>query len=107
MRKFPIKKSHINSPFQVIPAKYFLLYSVAWILMLGGAFWVISLKHEARVLHHHNQELEKIIYALNTEWGQLMLEKSSLCAHKRVEKIAKEQLGLSTLQQSQVRVLTP
>jgi len=41
------------------------------------------------------------------EWGQLQLEQSTWAAHGRVEKLARERLGLSAPVQGQMVVLEP
>ena len=39
---------------------------------------------------------------LEVEWGQLQLEQSTWAAHARVEKIAREKLGMKAPQPSRV-----
>lgn len=59
-----------------------------------SALGVVYSTHESRVLLNELQALENERNALQVEWGQLLLEQSSLISQGRVEDIAKAQLNM-------------
>ena len=69
-------------------------------LALAAAVMVSSLavvrtKHENRDLVDQLEKLRRAQERLNTEWAQLQLEEATLGDHSRVERIAREQLGMT------------
>lgn len=69
-------------------------------LALAGAVLVSSLlvirtKHENRALVNSIEELRGERERLEMEWSQLQLEEATLAHNARVERIAREQLGMT------------
>jgi cell division protein FtsL len=64
-------------------------------LVVISALAVVRTKHENRGLVNEltSQRAEK--ERLDMEWAQLQLEEATLAHHARVEKIAREQLGMT------------
>jgi len=64
-------------------------------LVVMSALAVVRTKHENRALVNEltSQRAEK--ENLNMEWAQLQLEEATLAQHSRVEKVAREQLGMT------------
>ncbi len=62
--------------------------------VLGSALGVVYSKYQTRKLFVELQTLEKIRDEMNVEWGQLRLEESTWGTHGRVERIARERLGM-------------
>ena len=64
-------------------------------LVVISALAVVRTKHENRGLVNEltRQRAEK--ERLDMEWSQLQLEEATLAHHARVEKIAREQLGMT------------
>ncbi|HEX5125755.1 MAG TPA: cell division protein FtsL [Rhodocyclaceae bacterium] len=66
------------------------------ILTLASALSVVSLQHQSRNLVTAIEREQVRTHALDVEWGQLQIESSTWAAHARVEKIARERLGMVT-----------
>jgi cell division protein FtsL len=58
------------------------------------ALSAVSANHRARKLFTELEGEQKRMRDLEIEWGQLQLEQSTWAAHVRVEKIARERLGM-------------
>ena len=82
-----IKKQNNNS---VIWFVFFLGLS----LVCSSALGVVYAVNESRHLLNELQTLENKRNALQVEWGQLLLEQSSLVSQGRVEDIARAELGM-------------
>ena len=67
--------------------------ALAFAVMLS-ALAVIRTKHENRALVDQIEKLRKEEERLQSEWAQLQLEEATLGDHSRVERIAREQLGM-------------
>jgi cell division protein FtsL len=67
-----------------------LLSTLAVVLSL----LVVLKKHEHRKLVNESEQLRRQADALEIEWGQLLLEKATYSTHDRVEKQAREGLGM-------------
>lgn len=63
--------------------------------VLVSALAVVHTKHENRALVNELDGLRKERERLEIEWAQLQLEEATLGHHARVEKIAREQLGMT------------
>jgi cell division protein FtsL len=60
-----------------------------------SALAVVRTKHENRGLVNELDRLRADKERLDMEWSQLQLEEATLSHHARVEKIAREQLGMT------------
>ncbi|PWG65180.1 cell division protein FtsL [Sediminicurvatus halobius] len=83
---------------------------LAIVVLLGAAVAasavaVVQAKHRSRTLFVELQQLEREVDALNAEWRRLRLEQGTLATHGRVERIARESLGLREPQPGEVIVL--
>ncbi len=58
------------------------------------ALFVVSSNHRARKLFTELESTQKHMRDLEVEWGQLQLEQSTVAAHVRVEKLARDRLGM-------------
>lgn len=63
--------------------------------VMVSALAVVRTKHENRALVDQLETLRKGQERLNSEWAQLQLEEATLGDHSRVERIAREQLGMT------------
>lgn len=81
-----------------------LLWLVAGCMVCAVA--VVESRHESRVLYAQVQKLQHQRDALNVEWGQLLLEEGAWAQHRRIESVARSQLGMELPAASQVRVVT-
>lgn len=59
-----------------------------------SALAVVRTKHENRALVSELETLRHDLRNINAEWEQLQLEQATLAHHGRVERIAREQLGM-------------
>jgi cell division protein FtsL len=64
------------------------------LITLGCALSTVSANHRARKLFTELEAAQKRMRDLDVEWGQLQLEQSTLAAHVRIEKAAREKLGM-------------
>ena len=82
--------------------KRFMLLAVA---VLASALSVIDLRHRNRLLFVELQTLTQERDALNTEWGQLLLEQGAWSEQRRVEDTARARLGMALPAGDQVNVI--
>lgn len=66
--------------------------------VVGTALAVVDSQHRARALFVELQVLEREQAYLDTEWGRLQLEQSTWAAHGRIERIAREELGMEMVE---------
>ncbi len=76
-------------------------------LVMASALGVISAQHQARKLYAELEREQTRAHGLEVEWGQLQLEQSTWAAHARIEKLARERLGMRPPVQGQVLVVEP
>ncbi|NNL99884.1 MAG: cell division protein FtsL [Gammaproteobacteria bacterium] len=62
--------------------------------VMATAVDVALTRHDSRRMFAELQKLRQARLALDREWGQLLLEQATEGTHGRVEKIAREQLGM-------------
>ncbi|WP_070987599.1 cell division protein FtsL [Halofilum ochraceum] len=72
-------------------------HAIALGLTLGvtaSALAVVYSQHQSRALFVELQRLEQEQAELDTQWGRLELEQSTWATHGRIERLAREQLGM-------------
>jgi cell division protein FtsL len=82
---------------------------LVWLLALtvGGlasAIGVVYTKHASRDLFKEQEALRQEIGRQRTTWRQLQLEQSTMAAHSRIERIAREKLKMRMLDPKEVLV---
>lgn len=80
---------------------------VLGLLVLSSAIGVVYSKHVGRNFHTQLQELYNERDKLHVEWTQLLLERGALGADMRVEKIAREELGMRFPLQDEIVMIKP
>jgi len=70
------------------------VFFLSLVLVCGSAVGVVYAVNESRHLLNELQTLENKRNDLQVEWGQLLLEQSSLVSQGRVEDIAIAELGM-------------
>ncbi|MEX2367113.1 MAG: cell division protein FtsL [Pseudohongiellaceae bacterium] len=75
------------------------------IAVMISAIGVVYSTHQSRNLLNELQQLEIVRNQLQVEWGQLLLEQSSLVSQGRVEDIAMSELGMEVPAMENVVVL--
>lgn len=63
-------------------------------LAVAFALATVSANHRARKLFVELEREQNRMRELEVEWGQLQLEQSTLAGHARIEKLARERLGM-------------
>jgi cell division protein FtsL len=64
------------------------------LVALACALSAVTVNHRARKLVTELEAAQKRMRDLEVEWGQLQLEQSTWAAHVRIEKAAREKLGM-------------
>ena len=64
-------------------------------LVVVSALAVVRIKHENRATVSELSRLSTEKERLEMEWSQLQLEEATLSHHARIEKVAREQLGMT------------
>lgn len=73
--------------------------------VMACALAVIELRHRNRLLFAELQTVTRERDALNTEWGQLLLEQGAWSEQRRVEETARARLGMALPSGDQVVVV--
>lgn len=63
-------------------------------IALACALSTVASSHQARKLFSELEREQARMRDLEVEWGQLQLEQSTWASHARVEKLARERLGM-------------
>jgi cell division protein FtsL len=84
-----------------------LLYfnAAALLLIVVSAFATIYSTHSCRALYAQLQVLESAQWYLQEDYGRLMLEQSTWASHRRVESVAREELGMGAPDLAAYKVL--
>ena len=69
------------------------------------ALSVVTSQHSARKLFNELQTEKEHAQLMEVEWGQLQLEQSTWSGHARIEKVAREKLGMRTPLPGQVMLV--
>ena len=75
------------------------------LLVLVTAIASVYVRHQGRTTFMDLQQAEKERDELATDWGRLQLEYATLAEGNRVERVARDELGLSEAQSNQVMVI--
>jgi cell division protein FtsL len=73
---------------------FWAMFAGLLLLVSGSALGVVYTTHMNRALLNDLQQLEKSRNQLQVEWGQLLLEQSSLVSQGRLEEVAMSELGM-------------
>ena len=71
-------------------------------VVVGCALIVVETKHQNRTRVHEIEQLRQEKARLDTEWAQLQLEEATLAHHGRIEQLARDKLGMSDPQDTQI-----
>ncbi|GAB3310713.1 cell division protein FtsL [Haliea atlantica] len=77
------------------------------LLLLASALAVVHASHACRELHTELQRLEVEQWALQEDYGRLLLEQSTWASHYRVERTATGELDMQAPAPGSVRVVRP
>ena len=84
-----------------------ILATVLFAVAILSAIGMVYSKHKTRMLFVELEQLNKEVVSLNSEWGRLQLEQSAWSDHSRVEKIARDRLGMVTPEADQIAFIRP
>ena len=84
-----------------------VLATILFVVVMMSAIGLVYSKHKTRVLFVELQQLNKEVVSLNTEWGRLQLEQSAWSDHSRIERIARDRLGMATPEADQIAFIRP
>lgn len=80
------------------------------VVMAALLVWVlvsyVYYQNETRKIFAETQKIEKLKLDINAEFARLQIEKSTLVANNRIEKVAREQLGMKMPEEEQILVIT-
>ncbi len=75
---------------------------LVWLLVLVSALAQVAVSHQHRQLLQHWQQQDARRVSLQQEYTRLLLERSTLSAHGRLDQLARKQLNMTDPQQMQV-----
>lgn len=79
--------------------------TVLFVFIVMTSLALVFVKHKSRTLFTELQGLSKAEIFLNEEWGRLLLEQSTVLSHGKVERVARNKLGMRLPEHSQVVVI--
>lgn len=74
-------------------------------ILIACALGVVTSQHKARKLFVELQKEMELTKRLDEEFGRLQLEQSTWAMHGRVERIARQQLGMRVPEPSRVQLI--
>ena len=87
------------------PAELLWFNAGALVLILVSTFAIIHSTHACRALYAQLQVLESSQWYLHEDYGRLLLEQSTWGSHRRVEKVARGDLGMQAPDLAQFKVM--
>lgn len=75
------------------------------VLAVLSALGVVAAQHQSRKLHTALEREQTHAHELEVEWGQLQLEQSTWAAPVRIEKIARQRLGMQAPTMEQTLII--
>jgi cell division protein FtsL len=85
------------------PAMLFLMLLV--LLVVGSGIALVQSRHEHRMLFAELTQLEAQRDELNIEFGRLQLEQATWGETFRIERVARERLGMRSPDPAEIRVV--
>lgn len=82
-----------------------ILAVILVLAVMVSAISVIYTKHRNRMLYVELTQLQKQQDELNVNWGRLQLEQSTWATHSRIEKVARNKLGMRNIDYNEVVIL--
>jgi len=79
----------------------FLLLAVLTLCALA----LVTSQHEARKLYSALEREQTRARQIDVEWGQLQLEQSTWAMHSRIERLAREKLGMAAPDPKRTQIL--
>ncbi len=76
-------------------------------VVIACALGVVTSQHKARKLFVELQKEQELTKRLEEDFGRLQLEQSTWARHGRVERIARQQLGMRVPEPSRIQIVPP
>lgn len=76
------------------------------LVALACALAVVDAQHRARSLFSDLERAQERVRTLDAEYGRLQLDGSAWSAHTRVDRIARERLGMRAPEQKAIQAVT-
>lgn len=76
------------------------------LVLIVCALGVVTSQHTARKLFMALENEKEIERKLDVEWGRLQLEQSTLIMHGRIERIAREHLGMIVPSAANIQIVS-
>jgi cell division protein FtsL len=80
---------------------------VMLVLVVVSSLGVVYSKHQSRKLFVELQALGEARDSMDIEWGQLQLEQSTLTMQGKIERAARERLGMVSLTTDRMVIVRP
>ena len=84
-----------------------LMIFILWLTIGLSAIVAVYARHESRLLFSELQKQEARRDLLNIHWGRLQLEQNTWATHARIERMAREELGMVVPSPEQLLVVKP
>jgi cell division protein FtsL len=84
-----------------------LMIFILWLTIGLSAIVAVYARHESRLLFSELQKQEARRDLLNIHWGRLQLEQSTWATHARIERMAREELGMVVPSPEKLLVVKP
>ncbi|MAC47968.1 MAG: cell division protein FtsL [Oceanospirillum sp.] len=81
------------------------LFLFLTVVTLLSSLWVVFAAYENRLAYAELRALEQQQTEYEVEWGQLLLERSTLASPNRIEQLARESLQMQAVTPEQMQVL--
>ena len=104
LKRFIAEKISVERPAAEADGRFLLIFILLLATVTFTALIVVYTTFTSRHLLNSLQQLEKQRNRLQVEWGQLLLEQSSLVAQGKVEDTAIAELGMEVPDMSKVVV---
>lgn len=82
-----------------------VMIAVLLVANIASAVLLVTIRHDNRLSFIDLQQLQESRDDLQVQWGQLQLEQSAWATHGRIERIARQQLEMVTVDNRDVIVL--
>ena len=80
--------------------------AVLTVMLIWVLVGFVYFQNETRKMFAETQKIEKQKLDINAEYARLQIEKSTLVANNRIEKVAREQLNMKMPAEEQILVIT-
>ena len=102
---FNVKRVGAKNTAQNKPVLTFILIVVLWLAVLASGLAVVYSTHLSRKLFAELDVIKRESNELHVEWGQYLIEQSTLGAFNRVESVAGNRLDMHTPAHDQIVVI--